>query len=84
MHLVQMAFIFFFFSGVGWESVLLTRDDITSEAIASSSADMTVKVRHPFSSVILYVHLYSRGPNPWATSNLLSDQHWHYIERKYM
>uniref|UniRef100_A0A8C2P8M1 A-kinase anchor protein 2 C-terminal domain-containing protein n=1 Tax=Capra hircus TaxID=9925 RepID=A0A8C2P8M1_CAPHI len=29
--------------GVGWESVLLTRDDITSEAIASSSADMTVK-----------------------------------------
>ncbi|XP_040093393.1 A-kinase anchor protein 2 isoform X4 [Oryx dammah] len=30
-------------AGVGWESVLLTRDDITSEAIASSSADMTVK-----------------------------------------
>ncbi|XP_055283539.1 A-kinase anchor protein 2 isoform X7 [Moschus berezovskii] len=29
--------------GVGWESVLLTRDEITSEAIASSSADMTVK-----------------------------------------
>ncbi|XP_055283538.1 A-kinase anchor protein 2 isoform X6 [Moschus berezovskii] len=30
-------------AGVGWESVLLTRDEITSEAIASSSADMTVK-----------------------------------------
>ncbi|XP_043309046.1 A-kinase anchor protein 2 isoform X4 [Cervus canadensis] len=30
-------------AGVGWESVLLTQDEITSEAIASSSADMTVK-----------------------------------------
>nr|KAF6433767.1 hypothetical protein HJG59_008836 [Molossus molossus] len=43
--------------GVVWESVLLKGHEAASDITETSSADMTIKVRRLFSSLILQVHL---------------------------
>ena len=56
MYLAQMALLFLFLSGVGWESMLLKGDEAASDATETSSTDMTVKVREIFFSLVLKVH----------------------------
>lgn len=66
MYLAQMA-LFCYFSGIGWESVQLKGDEEASDATETSGADMTIKVRGPFSSLILKVHLW-RKRSLWQIS----------------
>lgn len=56
MHLAPMP-LFCYFSGVGWESVLLKGDEAASDVTETANADMTIKVRRLFSSLILKVLL---------------------------
>lgn len=48
-----------YFPGAGWENVLLKGDEAASEATEASSADMTIKVRHP--SLVWLLQRVSRG-----------------------
>lgn len=50
-------FVCFVFSGVGWETMLLKGDEAVSDATEISNADMTIKVRDPFFSLVLKVRL---------------------------